>query len=85
MQDTLSTPRLFGIKRLLDEMTPGRRLDARKLLPNAIGVSDSRINKIIYATEDTRTTISTDQAKKFAAFFDVPIEAILEPYDDEKT
>lgn len=77
-----TTTRLFGIKRILDGMTPGQSLDARKLLPNAVGLGSSRVNKIIYATEDTATTITTNQAKLFAEFFGVSIEEIITPYED---
>lgn len=84
MQSEATTvTRLFGIKRILDNMTPGQALDARKLLPNAIGLGTSRINKIIYATEDVPTTITTAQAKAFADFFQVSIEEIITPHEED--
>lgn len=82
MQDTQTKTRLFGIKRILDNMPPARARDAKELLPNAIGVGMPRILKIIYATEDNRTTISTNQAVAFADFFGVDIQDIITPYED---
>jgi hypothetical protein len=82
LEENRPTDRKFGLKRELQKFSREERAHRRAMIADRLGISEGRINQLIYARVGSNVSMKDDQLRIASEVLKCEIEDLLQPTEE---